>query len=115
MMKKKRIVLPKFANEAQEADWWASHEGQEFLKQQAAGTGKKEGSASIGSRLVGQLKKDASVQIALRLPAPDCSQGPGTGRPQGHRPRAGLRDKKTRSPSAGGCAIWRATRFTYPL
>jgi hypothetical protein len=41
MMKKKPIVMPKFVNEAQEADWWASREGREFVKQKAAGTGKK--------------------------------------------------------------------------
>jgi hypothetical protein len=73
-MKKKAIVMPKFVNEAQEADWWASPEGRQFLKQKAAGTGKKEGGASKGSRLVGQLNKAASVQIALRLPEPDLAK-----------------------------------------
>ena len=29
MMKKKPILVPKFVNEAQEADWWASREGRE--------------------------------------------------------------------------------------
>ena len=53
-MKKKPIVMPKFVSEAQEADWWASREGREFVKQKAAGTGKK-GGAPKGSRLVGQL------------------------------------------------------------
>src|SRR5207248_2092922 len=42
-MKKKPIIMPKFINEAQEADWWASREGREFVKQKAAGTGKKGG------------------------------------------------------------------------
>jgi hypothetical protein len=74
MMKKKPIVMPKFVSEAQEADWWASHEGREFVKQQAAGTGKKKGGAPRGSRLVGQLNKVASVQIALRLPEPDVAK-----------------------------------------
>jgi hypothetical protein len=69
-MKKKSIVMPKFVNDAQEADWWASREGREFVKQKAAGTGKK-GGKPRGSRLVGQLNKVASVQIALRLPEPD--------------------------------------------
>src|SRR6185436_19979115 len=49
-MKKKLIVMPKFVNEAQEAAWWASREGREFVKQKAAGTGKKEG-APRGSLL----------------------------------------------------------------
>ena len=72
-MKKKPIVMPKFVNEAKEADWWASREGREFVKQKAAGTGKK-GREPRGSRLVGQLNKVASVQIALRLPEPDVAK-----------------------------------------
>ncbi|MBK9170788.1 MAG: hypothetical protein IPM24_25490 [Bryobacterales bacterium] len=71
-MNKKPIVMPKFVNEAQEADWWASREGREFVKQKAAGTGK--GGAPSVSRLVGQLNKVASVQIALRLPEPDVAK-----------------------------------------
>lgn len=73
MMKKKPIVVPKFLNEAQEADWWASREGREFVKQKAAGTG-KHGGAPRGSGLVGRLNKVASVQIALRLPEPDVAK-----------------------------------------
>ena len=63
--------------------WWAGgrrqirgqggREGREFVKQKAAGTGKK-GGAPRGSRLVGQLNKIASVQIALRLPEPDVAK-----------------------------------------
>ena len=47
----------------------ASREGREFVKEKAARTGNK-GGAPKGSRLVGQLNKVASVQIALRLPGP---------------------------------------------
>ncbi|MBM3521063.1 MAG: hypothetical protein FJW38_29310 [Acidobacteria bacterium] len=72
-MKNKPIVMPKFVNEAQEADWWASREGREFVRQKSAGTGKK-GGAPRGSRLVGQLNKVASVQIALRLPESDVAK-----------------------------------------
>lgn len=72
-MKKKPIVIPKFVNEAEEADWWASREGREFVKQKAAGTGMK-GGASKGSVLVGRMKKVVSVQIALRLPEPDLAK-----------------------------------------
>ena len=72
-MKKKPIVMPKFVDEAQEADWWASREGREFVKQKAAASGKK-GGAPGGSGLVGQLNKVASVQIALRLPEPDVAK-----------------------------------------
>jgi hypothetical protein len=72
-MKKKPIVMPKFVSEAQEADWWASREGREFLRQKSAGTGRK-GRTTRGSRLVDQLNKAASVQIALRLPEPDVAK-----------------------------------------
>jgi uncharacterized DUF497 family protein len=72
-MKRKPIVMPKFVTQAQEADWWASREGREFLKQKTAGTGSKAG-APRGSRLVGRLNKVSSVQIALRLPEPDVAQ-----------------------------------------
>jgi hypothetical protein len=71
--KKKPIAMPKFANEAEEADWWASRQGREFVKQNAAGTAKK-GIALKGSRLVRQLSRTASVQIALRLPGPDLTK-----------------------------------------
>jgi deoxyribose-phosphate aldolase len=71
-MKKKPINMPKFVSEAQEADWWASREGREFIKT-SAGTGKK-GAAPKGSRLVSQLNKAVSVQIALRLPEPDVAK-----------------------------------------
>lgn len=72
-MKKKTLVMPKFANEEQEADWWASRSGREFVKQKSAGTRKKEDTPK-GSRLVGQLNRARSVQIALRLPEPDLAK-----------------------------------------
>ena len=60
-----------FKNEDEEATWWASREGREFLKQKSAESPKK---VSKGSRLVGQLNRTASVQIALRLPGPDLEK-----------------------------------------
>jgi hypothetical protein len=71
-MKKKAIEIPKFATEAQEADWWASREGRAFLKHAAANSPKR-GTAK-GSRLVGKLNRTSSVQIALRLPEPDVAK-----------------------------------------
>ncbi len=68
---KKTIQLPTFANEEEEATWWASRLGREFLKQRSAEPQKK---AAKGSRLVGQLNRAASVQIALRLPGPDVEK-----------------------------------------
>jgi len=72
-MKEKRIEIPKFTSEAQEADWWASRQGREHLKQHAAGQAKK-GIEPKGSRLVRQLNRTGSVQIALRLPEPDIAK-----------------------------------------
>jgi hypothetical protein len=72
-MRVKRIDIPKFANEREEADWWASRQAREFVKQKSALLPKK-GSVPKGSRLVGQLNRTASVQIALRLPEPDVTK-----------------------------------------
>jgi hypothetical protein len=72
-MKKKPITIPRFANEAAEADWWASRQGREFVKQNAVGPGKP-GTTPRGSNLVNQLNRTASVQIALRLPEPDIAK-----------------------------------------
>ena len=58
---------------ARPADWWSSRECRAFVKQKAAGTPKK-GGALRGSRVVGQLNKVRSVQIALRLPEPDIAK-----------------------------------------
>ena len=72
-MKKQAMNVPKFKNEGEEADWWASRQGREFVKQKSADPSKK-GSDGKGSRLVGQLKRATSVQIALRLPEPDVTK-----------------------------------------
>src|ERR1035441_10244548 len=72
-MKKKPVDMPKFVNEGEEAHWWASRQGREFVKQRSAEPLKK-GSVSKGSRLVGQLNRTASVQIALRLPERDVTK-----------------------------------------
>jgi hypothetical protein len=40
-MKQKPIDMPRFLNEAEEADWWASRQGREYVKQKSAGTLKK--------------------------------------------------------------------------
>ena len=68
---KKTIQPPAFANEGEEATWWASRQGRDFLKQKSAEPQKK---VAKGSRLVAQLNRTASVQIALRLPGPDVEK-----------------------------------------
>ena len=72
-MTKRPISIPKFANEAEEADWWASRQGRAFLKQKAAKPA-GEGAAPKGSALVRKLNRIASVQIALRLPETDITK-----------------------------------------
>lgn len=69
--KAKKSSMPKFANEQDEAKWWASAEGHAFLRQQsAAGNVDRR----RGSKLVKRLVRANSVQIAIRLPAPDLAK-----------------------------------------
>lgn len=68
---KKTVKPSAFASEDEEAAWWASRQGREFLKQKSAELKKK---VAKGSRLAGQLNRNASVQIALRLPGPDIEK-----------------------------------------
>jgi predicted DNA binding CopG/RHH family protein len=70
---KKRIEIPKFKNENAEADWWASRAGREYVKQRSAEAQSK-GTQATGSRLVAQLAKKTSVQIAIRIPEGDLAQ-----------------------------------------
>jgi predicted DNA binding CopG/RHH family protein len=72
-MSKSRIKPPAFKDEAEEADWWASSEGRAFVRAQAADA-KTKAEKSQGSRLVAQLNKVNSVQIALRLPEADLAE-----------------------------------------
>jgi hypothetical protein len=72
-MTKKPIDMPKFANEGEEADWWASRTGREFVKRKSAESLKK-ATAPRESHLVGQLNGTASVRIGLRLPEPDVTK-----------------------------------------
>jgi predicted DNA binding CopG/RHH family protein len=70
-MRKQTNQVPKFTNEGQEANWWASPTGREFLKRQSADNAT---SKQKGSRLVKKLSKPSSVQIALRLSEPDIAK-----------------------------------------
>lgn len=64
-MRNKRTTLPAFKNENEEADWWASQEGRNFVKQESGEpVARKE--LPKGSTLVAALNKSAIVQIALR-------------------------------------------------
>ncbi len=72
-MKKKSIAIPKFVNEAEEADWWASRRGREFVKQKSAALREK-GSRPKGSPIINRFNRRPSVQIALRLPEGDLAK-----------------------------------------
>ncbi len=70
-MKKQTLELPKFSNEDEESTWWAGRQGREYVKRKSAAPQKK---AAKGSRLVRQLNRPPSVQIALRLPEADVEK-----------------------------------------
>jgi len=71
-MKKKPVKVPKFSNQDDEADWWASREGREFVRAQASRS-RTAGEMIKGSPLVAKLKGRATVQIALRMPQADLA------------------------------------------
>lgn len=73
MTKKTKLTVPVFGSEGEEADWWASREGRNFLKQQSAQPEVNKQKLK-GSRLVTSLNQKSSVQIALRLPEGDLAE-----------------------------------------
>ena len=66
-----KSAAPKFTNEQDESKWWASATGRAFLKKQSLARTADRG---VGSKLVAKLTRATSVQIALRLPAPDLAK-----------------------------------------
>ena len=74
-MNKKLLQMPKFRNQGEEADWWASPAGRAYVKQKSAQSKRaSKGPAAGGSRLVAKLNKKHSVQIAIRLPEADLAE-----------------------------------------
>jgi predicted DNA binding CopG/RHH family protein len=71
-MNKKTHEMPKFKNESEEANWWASRAGRGYVKQKSV-EAKSRGIETKGSSLVRKLNKKSSVQIAIRLPAADLA------------------------------------------
>jgi predicted DNA binding CopG/RHH family protein len=71
IQKKPMVKQPKFTSADEEATWWASVEGRAFVKQQSASGSARQ---KKGSPLVANLRHASSVQIALRLPAPDVEK-----------------------------------------
>ena len=72
-MNRKTSKLLKFKNEGEEADWWASRAGREYVKQKSADA-QSEGNKARGSSLVAKMNRKTSVQIAIRLPEADLAQ-----------------------------------------
>ncbi len=68
--KTRTAPLPKFASEGEEANWWASEDGRQFLKVESA----RQRDKAPGSKLVLKVAKANCVQIALRLPSPDLAE-----------------------------------------
>lgn len=65
--------IPKFGNENDEADWWASRAGKAFVKKKSAAA-QSEGTKVRGSKLIAAVNRKSSVQIAIRLPQTDLAQ-----------------------------------------
>ena len=61
-----------FKSESEEADWWASPAGREYVKQKSANTRLEE--KARGSSLIAKMNQKRSVQIAIRLPQADLAQ-----------------------------------------
>ena len=72
-MKLKTVEMPRFRSESEEADWWASRAGREYVKKRSAEERAK-GIRTRGSALVVKWNKAKSVQIAIRLPEADLAQ-----------------------------------------
>ena len=75
-MKTKPTDIPKFGNEAEEADWWASRQGREFVKRKSAEPLKK-GAAPKGSRLVAPTESDADRSDSVAIARTGHNEGAG--------------------------------------
>jgi CopG antitoxin of type II toxin-antitoxin system len=72
-MPKKPLEMPKFKNESDEADWWASAAGQAYVLRKSR-EARAKGIKFAGLSLVNELNKKNSTQIALRMPESDIKQ-----------------------------------------
>src|SRR5260370_39710401 len=70
-MPRKPLEMPKFKSESEEADWWASATGRNYVKQKSKAAPK--GIKPSGSSLVARLNKKCA-QIAIRLPVADIEE-----------------------------------------
>lgn len=65
--------MPKFKNESDEADWWASAAGRTFAEQKSRKAQAK-GVKFSGSSVIARMNKKSTTQIALRLPGSDIEE-----------------------------------------
>ena len=72
-MRNKGREIPEFKSASQEADWWASRAGREYVSRKSAEAAAR-GIRFKGSRLVAAMNRKRSVQIAIRLPAADLAR-----------------------------------------
>ncbi len=72
-MRKKRLQMPKFKSESEEADWWATPAGRSYVKR-GSSEAQSRGARSRGSSLVTKLNEPRSTQIAIRLPGSDLTK-----------------------------------------
>lgn len=66
-MNNKSLEMPKFRGESDEADWWASWAGRDYVKRKSA-EAQAAGIKVGGSPLVAKLNQEPSVRIALHPP-----------------------------------------------
>ena len=72
-MSKKRLQMPRFKSESEEADWGGSPAGRAYVRQRAA-EGQSKGTKASWSNLVRNLSNKSTTQIAIRLPGTDLAQ-----------------------------------------
>ena len=72
-MPRKTIEIPKFKSESEEADWWASAAGRDFLSKKSRAL-EERGVKPVGSRLVARLTKRRSIRVAIWLSQADVEQ-----------------------------------------
>jgi predicted DNA binding CopG/RHH family protein len=72
-MPRRTMSMPKFKTEREEADWWASAAGRSYVKRRSKAD-QANGLKPTGSRLVAQLNKKKTTQIAIRLPDTDIQE-----------------------------------------
>ena len=72
-MNTKSLQIPRFRNQSDEADWWASPAGRAYVKERS-GEAELKGIKVKGSTAVAGLNKKSSVQIAIRLAEADLAK-----------------------------------------